>query len=87
MELTKTMVDCMQKLRRRLRDEQAVDIRLSQTDAIMAMLLACQESTSEETRAMGEQLSSLTGVRLKAPELTEEQLIEKYTRYAGPLRG
>ncbi|WP_313519548.1 hypothetical protein [Pseudomonas sp.] len=87
MELTKTMVDCMQKLRRRLRDELAVDIRLSQTDAIMAMLLACQESANEDTRAMGEHLSELTGVRLKAPELTEEQLIEKYTRYAGPLRG
>jgi hypothetical protein len=87
MELTKTMVDCMQTLRRRLRDELAVNIRLSQTDAIMAMLLACEESACEETRAMGAQLSSLTGVRLKTPEPTEQQLIEKYTRYAGPLRG
>lgn len=84
MELTHDVLDCMQKLRRQLRKEQTVDIRLSQPDAVSCMLQACSASLIEETRLLGERLSELSGVR---PPLTEEQLIEKYTRYAGPLRG
>ncbi|BAN50407.1 hypothetical protein [Metapseudomonas resinovorans] len=87
MELTKAVLDCMQTLRRQLRDEQAVDIRLSQPDAILSMLNACAESRQGATRELGERLSELTGVRLKAPVLSEEELIRKYTQYAGPLRG
>ena len=41
MELNKAVLDCMQSLRRRLREELSVDIRLSQPDAVEAMLLAC----------------------------------------------
>jgi hypothetical protein len=86
-ELTKAVLDCMQTLRRQLRDEQAVDIRLSQPDAILSMLSACAESRCDATRELGEHLSSLTGVRLKPPVLSEEELVRKYTQYAGPLRG
>lgn len=87
MELTKAVLDCMQVLRRQLREEQAVDIRLSQPDAVLSMLNACAESQRDATRELGEQLSSLTGVRMKPPVLSEEELIRKYTQYAGPLRG
>lgn len=88
MELNKAVLDCMQALRRRLRDELAVDIRLSQADAIPAMLSACVESCQDETRSLGERLTELSGIRLKPPVLSEEQLIAKYTtRYAGSLRG
>lgn len=87
MELTREILECMQKVRRRLRDEQAVDIRLSQPDAVTCMLEACATSLVEETRALGERLSGLSGVRRPAPRLSEAQLIERYTRYAGPLRG
>ncbi|WP_375741507.1 hypothetical protein [Pseudomonas boanensis] len=87
MELTKAVLDCMQALRRQLRDEQSVDIRLSQPDAIQSMINACAESQLEATRALGERLSTLTGIRLKAPPPSEEELIRKYTQYAGPLRG
>jgi hypothetical protein len=86
MELTKAVVDCMRTLRRQLRDELAIDIRLSQDDAITAMLAACQQSSQEDTRRLGEQLSELSGVRLKRV-LSEEELIAQYTRYTGPLRG
>ncbi|MCY1274578.1 hypothetical protein D9M68_353090 [compost metagenome] len=86
-ELTKAVLDCMQTLRRQLREEQAVDIRLSQPDAIPSMLNACAASQCEATRELGEHLSSLTGVRLKPPPLSEEELVRKYTQYAGPLRG
>ncbi|MGH8353827.1 MAG: hypothetical protein ACRERY_09905 [Pseudomonas sp.] len=88
MELNKAILDCMQVLRRRLREELAVNIRLSQSDAIAAMLSACLESRLDETRSLGERLSTLSGIHLKPPVLSEEQLIAKYTsRYAGPLRG
>lgn len=90
MELTKSVLDCMQTLRRRLRQEQDVDIRLSQPDAIMCMLVACAASDSQDTREMGSKLSELTNIRMApptAPQLSEAELIAKYTRYAGPLRG
>jgi hypothetical protein len=77
----------MQTLRRRLRQEQDVDIRLSQPDAIMQMLVACAASDNDDTREMGSKLSELTDIRLAAPKLTEAELIAKYTQYAGPLRG
>ncbi|MNN35840.1 hypothetical protein D3C81_1497050 [compost metagenome] len=53
------------------------------------MLEACAVSSVDETRALGERLSDLSGIRPAAPMLSEAQLIEKYTqaRYAGPLRG
>ena len=87
MELTKAVLDCMQALRRQLREEQAVDIRLSQLDAIQAMLNACAGSQLDTTRALGEHLSALTGIRVKAALPSEQELILKYTQYAGPLRG
>ena len=90
MELTKSVLDCMQTLRRRLRQEQDVDIRLSQPDAVMQMLIACAASDVEDTRQLGAKLSELTNIRMAppaAPQLSEAELIAKYTRYAGPLRG
>ena len=89
MEFTREMLDCLQRLRRRLRDEQGVEIRLSQPDAVPRMLEACLVSTVEETRALGQRIGELSGVRPTAPVLSEAELIEKYmrTRYAGPLRG
>jgi hypothetical protein len=60
MELNKALLDCMQALRRRLRAELAVDIRLSQHDAINAMLSACLTSSDEETRLLGQRLAQLS---------------------------
>lgn len=60
MELNKAVLDCMQALRRRLREEQAVDIRLSQPDAINAMLSACLDSSDEQTRQLGQRLAELS---------------------------
>ncbi|WP_137819916.1 MULTISPECIES: hypothetical protein [unclassified Pseudomonas] len=90
MELTKAVLDCMQLLRRRIRQEQALDIRLSQPGAIISMLTACADSTVDETRELGARLSQLSGLRLAPPPppvLSEAELIAKYTQYAGPLRG
>lgn len=58
MEFNKAVLDCMQHLRRRLRDEQQLNIRLSQPDAIQAMLTACLYSADEITRDLGRQLAT-----------------------------
>ncbi len=60
MELNKAMLDCMQALRRRLRSELAIEIRLSQPDAINAMLSACLFSSDEETRRLGQRLAQFS---------------------------
>ncbi|MBU1330919.1 MAG: hypothetical protein KJ884_09270 [Gammaproteobacteria bacterium] len=60
MELNKAVLDCMKTLRRQLRDEQALDIRLSQPDAITSMLSACLSSSNEETRQLGMRLAQLS---------------------------
>src|SRR5690606_17911952 len=58
MEFNKALLDCMQTLRRRLREEQQLHIRLSQPDAIPAMLAACLSSSDELTRDLGKQLAA-----------------------------
>ncbi len=60
MELNKAVLDCMQTLRRRLREEMSLDIRLSQPDVIEAMLLACLRSTEQDTRNLGIRLAELS---------------------------
>jgi hypothetical protein len=57
MELNREILDCMKTLRRRLREEQALDIRLSQADAVGAMLAACLASSDENTRLLGQRLA------------------------------
>ena len=61
MEFNKALIDCMQTLRRRLREEQHLEIRLSQPDAIAMMIDACRGSSDELTRGMGRQLAILSG--------------------------
>lgn len=95
MELTRDIIMCMQTIRRRLRAETGLDIRISQPDAVIQMLAACTASVSEESRYLGERLAQLSGIVAPpppappAPVLSEAQLIEKYmqARYSGPLRG
>lgn len=57
MELNKAMLDCMQQLKRKLRAEQNLVIRLSDADVITQMLAACLKSNDEETRQLGRQLA------------------------------
>lgn len=60
MELNKAVLDCMQALRRRLREELNQDIRLSQPDVVEAMLLACLRSNDQDTRNLGIRLAELS---------------------------
>jgi hypothetical protein len=60
MELNREVLDCMKTLRRRIREEQALDIRLSQDDAVGAMLSACLASSDEETRRLGQRLAQFS---------------------------
>lgn len=63
MEINKALVDCMQTLRRRLRSELGVEIRLSQPDAVAAMLAACLRSQDDTTRQLGQKLAELGGLQ------------------------
>ncbi|WP_253451558.1 hypothetical protein [Pseudomonas nitroreducens] len=90
MELNKAILDCMRELRRRLREEQALDIQYQQSDAIERMLRACAHSACEETRQLGERLSELSGVKL--PRVVQEPSFLPMQgggdqQYSGPLRG
>jgi hypothetical protein len=67
MELNRAVLDCMKNLRRRLREEQSVDIRLSQPDAITCMLNACLNSSNEETRQLGQLLAQYSDLPFTAP--------------------
>ncbi|MCP8467717.1 hypothetical protein NK553_27580 [Pseudomonas sp. ZM23] len=89
MELNKAVLDCMRELRRRLREEQALEIHYQQSDAIERMLRACADSAREETRRLGERLSELSGVKL--PRVVQEPSFLPASggerQYSGPLRG
>jgi len=60
-------LDCMMSLRRRLREELAVDIRISQPAAITSMLSACLTSTNEETRRLGQLLAQYSDLPFTQP--------------------
>lgn len=60
MELNKELLDCMQALRRRLRQELGVDVRLSQTDAISALLEGGLKSDDVQTRGLAQRLAQLS---------------------------
>ena len=99
MELNREIIACMQIIRRRLRAETGLDIRISSPDAIEQMIKTCARSKSMESRRQGERLMALThtvkpveGPVVETdvlPMPSEEELIEKYikARYTGPLRG
>ncbi len=89
-EFNKAILDCMRELRRRLRDEQALEIQYQQSDAIEQMLRACADSARDETRRMGQRLSELSGVKL--PRVVQEPSFLPMQgggdqQYSGPLRG
>lgn len=89
-EFNKAILDCMRELRRRLREEQALDIQFQQTDAVALMLRACEASAQESTRELGQRLSELSGVRLsrvvQEPSFLPTQGGSEQ-QYSGPLRG
>ncbi|WP_256676211.1 hypothetical protein [Pseudomonas sp. SCB32] len=89
MEFNKAILDCMRELRRRLREEQGLDIHFQQDDAIVRMLRACAASDREDTRLLGQRLGELSGVAL--PRMMQEPSFlpaqDGARQYSGPLRG
>ncbi len=59
MEMNKALIDCMQLLRRRVRNEQGIDIHLHQPDAVEALLMASRTSREPQTYQLGERLAQL----------------------------
>lgn len=85
MELNKAVLDCMQALRRRLRDELCVDIRLSQPDAVEAMLMACLRSSDQETRSLGIRLAEMSDFQAPAAHADEAHAAPRQ-QYRGHLQ-
>lgn len=84
MELNKAVLDCMQALRRRLRDELCVDIRLSQPDAVEAMLLACLRSSDQETRSLAVRLAEMSDFPNAAATAAPQHPARQYRGHALP---
>lgn len=62
LNLSKAMLDCMQNLRRRLRAELNVNIRLSEENSVQALIEACLLSDSIRTRELGIELAHMSGL-------------------------
>jgi len=98
MEYSKAFFDCLTALRRQLRQEQGLTIRLDEPDALPRMLVASLNSAVAETRELGERLAAFGGIPLP-PELSRPTLatqesgfvsrefLASANRYVGPLRG
>lgn len=84
MELNKAVLDCMQSLRRRLRDEMSMDVRLSQPDAVEIMLLACLRSNDQETRQLGVRLAELSDFHAPEPKPEPSHPIRQYRGHELP---
>jgi len=98
MEYNKAFIDCLGALRRRLKQEQGLEIRFNETGAIPRMLAASQQSNDPETRALAERLALMSGMapEVRPPASAEALPDSSYVsaefmaanhRYAGPLRG
>lgn len=69
MELNKSLLDCMRAVRRRLREEQALDIHFQQRDAIAAMQAACARSGDATTREQDSASAGSAGSRCRRRNL------------------
>ena len=87
MELNKAVLDCMQTLRRRLREELNQDIRLSQPDVVESMLLACLRSNDQITRDLGIRLAELSDFHGASKPAVPAALPERPLPMSEPPRG
>lgn len=62
LNLSKAMLDCMQNLRRRLRAELNINIKLSEENSVQALIEACRLSDSIRTRELGIELAHMSGL-------------------------
>ncbi|MEX6502289.1 hypothetical protein [Pseudomonas zhanjiangensis] len=87
MELTREVLDCMKTLRRKIREEQALDIRMSQPDAITAMLSACLASSDEEIRRLGQRLAQFSERPFERGEERAAKVLQPAQPPAAPAGG
>ena len=69
MELNKELMDCMIKLRRLLREELNLNIRLSEPDSSQQLFNASQKSALGATRELGLRLAKLAELPLPVREI------------------
>lgn len=66
--LTKDMIDIMQQLRKRLRSEFGVELKLSQPDIVQLILEYVTKSHDQRTQLLFADLEDMMGVELMAPK-------------------
>lgn len=75
--LSKEMIDVMQQLRKRLRSEFDVDIRLSQPNVVQQILEWVDKSHDQKTRLLFADLEDMMGVELEHHRDPEEEASRK----------
>lgn len=83
--LSKDMIDIMQQLRKRLRSEFGVELKLSQADIVQNILKYVQESHDQRTQLLFADLEDMMGVELmpRSSSYAEEQKAASKRVYRG----
>lgn len=82
--LTKDMIDIMQQLRKRLRSEFGVELKLSQPDIVKHILELVSKSHDQRTLLLFADLEDMMGIQLMArSETAEETPVSTKRMYRG----
>lgn len=76
--LSKEMIDLMQQLRKRLRSEFDVDLRLSQPDVIERLLELVNKSHDQKTLLLFADLEDMMGISFEHPKQEEQEPIDQH---------
>lgn len=73
--LSKEMIDLLQQLRKRLRSEFNVDLKLSQSDIIDALLVLVEKSRDQRTQLLFADLEDMMGLELRQVKNPQEPIV------------
>ena len=83
--LSKDMIDIMQQLRKRLRSEFGVELKLSQADIVQNILQYVSQSHDQRTQLLFADLEDMMGIELmdRSSEVIEEKPVTSKRMYRG----
>jgi hypothetical protein len=73
--LSKEMIDLLQQLRKRLRSEFNVDIKLSQSDIIEVLLVLVEKSRDQRTQLLFADIEDMMGLELRQIKTPKETIV------------
>jgi len=80
--LTKDMIDIMQQLRKRLRSEFGVEIKLSQPNVVQTILDLVKKSHDQRSQLLFADLEDMMGIELM-PRMEEQEEVTSKRMYRG----